>query len=173
MSFIRPEAAANLFRWREALIGLAVLALGAWWALTLNGILSWVGMAFCVAGLVLTVTGLQRGRFRSNTGGPGIVQIDEGRVTYFGPLTGGSIDLSEMTELALDPTGQPAHWRLSQPGQPQLFIPVSATGNDALFDAFSSLPGLRSETLVAAANNKLTIPTRIWVRHETLAKLRG
>lgn len=167
MSFIRPEAAASLARWREALLGLGVLALGAWWALALGGILFWIGLVLCVGGIALAVTGLQRGRFRSASGGPGIVQIDEGRVTYFGPLTGGSIDLAEMTELALDPTGQPAHWRLSQPGRPQLFIPISATGNDALFDAFSSLPGLKSETLIAAMHTKTDMPTRIWHRQRT------
>ncbi len=164
MSFIRPEAAQSLKRWRETLIGLVVIALGGWWALGLNGILSWVGLILLPIGASLTITGIQRGRFRSKTGGPGMVQIDEGRVTYFGPLTGGSIDLAEMTELTLDPTGQPAHWCLSQPGQPKLFIPVSASGNDTLFDAFSSLPGLRSETLVAAIRTTSDIPVRLWHR---------
>ncbi len=164
MSFVRPEASRQLKRWREALIGLGVLMVGAWWAIAFNGIVSWVGTALCVAGVVLAITGVQRGRFRSNTGGPGLVQIDEGRVTYFGPLTGGSIDLAEMSDLAFDPTGEPAHWRLSQPGQPQLFIPISAAGNDLLFDAFSTLPGLRSDALISAQRGTSKEIRHIWTR---------
>ena len=38
MSFIRPEAAQSLTRWRELLIGAGVLALAAWWAFAFIGI---------------------------------------------------------------------------------------------------------------------------------------
>ena len=167
MSFIRPEATASLARWREALIGLGVLAIGVWWVIVLNGLLYWIGLVLCLAGLALTLTGLQRGRFRASTGGPGLLKIDEGRITYFGPLTGGSIDLAEMTELAFDPTGHPAHWRLTQPGQADLFIPVSVSDNDALFDAFSSLPRLRADHLIAALQTPTNKPVQIWQRQNT------
>ena len=41
---IRPGARAALSQWREALIGLAVLALGVYWGFfTGGGLLHWIG----------------------------------------------------------------------------------------------------------------------------------
>lgn len=162
MSFIRPEAAQSLARWRELLIGAGVLALAAWWAFSFIGILSWVGYALLPIGAALAVVGLQRGRFRGASGGPGMVQVDEGRVTYFGPLTGGTADLAELTRLTLDRGAKPAHWGLHQPGQPPLMIPVNAAGADALFDAFSTLPGLRTQKMLAGLSSQDTGILTVW-----------
>lgn len=163
MSFIRPEAAQSLIRWREVLIGAAVLALGAWWALALSGILSWVGYVLLPIGAALGVVGVQRARFRNTgSGGPGMVQIDEGRVTYFGPLTGGTVDLADMTSLTIEPSAKPAHWGLHQPGQPALMIPTTAEGADALFDAFATLPGLRVQKMLAALSSQSRETITVW-----------
>jgi hypothetical protein len=44
MSFIRPELRAAILRWREALIGAAVLLLGVYWVLGVRpGLLTWIG----------------------------------------------------------------------------------------------------------------------------------
>ncbi|MFN3207822.1 MAG: hypothetical protein ACE369_02245 [Roseovarius sp.] len=162
MSFIRPDATASLTRWREVLIAAAVLALGAWWATGFVGILSWVGYALLPLGAALGFIGLQRARFRRASGGPGIVQVDEGRVTYFGPLTGGTADLAEMTRLTLDHGARPAHWGLHRPGQPALMIPVTAQGSDALFDAFATLPGLRVQKMLAALSSQDRETVTVW-----------
>ncbi len=162
MSFIRPEAAQSLARWREVLIGAGVLALGAWWALGFIGILSWVGWALLPIGAALGFIGLQRARFRGATGGPGLVQVDEGRITYFGPLTGGTADLSDLTRLTLDRAARPAHWGLHQPGQPALMIPTTAEGADALFDAFTRLPGLRTQKMLTALSSPGRDTVTIW-----------
>ena len=37
---------------------------------------------------------------------------------------------------------------LVQPGQPPLQIPLTATGAEALFDAFATLPGIRTERML-------------------------
>lgn len=86
MSFVRPEARAALWRWREVLVGLVVAAIGLWWALAAHGLVQWVGGAVLLTGLALILLGIQRGRFRTGTGGPGVVRVDEGLITYFGPL---------------------------------------------------------------------------------------
>ena len=39
MSFIRPEAAAEMNRWREVLYGGAILALGLFWIFGSRGLL--------------------------------------------------------------------------------------------------------------------------------------
>ncbi|MFU8863993.1 MAG: hypothetical protein ACNA7O_08760 [Rhodobacterales bacterium] len=152
MSFIRDDAMALLQRWRGVLIGLGVAALGLWWVLTSTGLLGWLGWVVILAGGALAFTGVQRLRFaagRSATDpGPGVVTITEGQVTYFGPLTGGVVAMSELARLEIDHSGRPAHWHLHQTGQPTLSIPLTATNAGALFDVFATLPGLSTERLL-------------------------
>ncbi len=162
MSFVRPEARQIIWRWREVFVALAVLLLGLYWALSGAEILGWLGYGIAALGGVLLITGLQRGRFRGPQGGPGVVHVDEGQVAYFGPLTGGVVALREMSALRIDPRGKPAHWVLSQPGQSDLQIPMNATGADALFDAFASLPGIRTEKMLAEMKNTTGHPVVIW-----------
>jgi len=165
MNFIRPEAAAAMLRWREAFVGALVLAVGAWWSFGLEGLMIWIGRAAMLAGTALIVLGIQRGRFRAPGGGPGMVRVDEGQITYFGPLTGGAVALSELTRLEIDRTGDPVHWRLVQPGAPPLMIPVTAEGAETLFDAFASLPGLRTGRMLTELNRAVPGHVLIWQRN--------
>ena len=164
MTFVRPEARQAIWRWREVLVALGVLALGAYWAFGTGALLHWLGYVVLVAGVVLLVTGLQRGRFRGSKGGPGVVHVDEGAVAYFGPLTGGAVALRELTAVMLDPGGKPPHWVLSQPGQADLYIPLNAEGAEALFDAFASLPGIKTEKMLAEMKRDHGQPVMIWQR---------
>lgn len=164
MSFLRPGAMAALRRWRDALAGVALLALGLWWVWAATGALHGLGYAAAGIGAALVWLGLQRARFGAGGGGPGVVRVDEGRIVYFGPLTGGAVALADLSALWLDPAGRPAHWILCQPGQPDLQIPVNAEGADALLDAFASLPGLRSGRIVAHVNRLPERATRVWQR---------
>lgn len=164
MSFVRPEARAALWRWREVLVGAGMGALGLWWILGPGGLLGWIGAVLAVTGLALAVIGMQRNRFRTPGQGPGVVQVDEGRIAYFGPLEGGVVALSELDLLALDPTARPPCWLLQQPGSEQLRIPVNAEGADRLFDTFATLPGIRTSRLLAELESGGTIPVVIWQR---------
>jgi len=171
MSFIRPEVATLLHRWRGILIGAAVALLGLWWVLTSTGLLGWIGWAVIAAGLALAFTGFQRLRFASGRGGPGVVSITEGQVAYFGPLTGGVVALSELSRLDIDHSGTPAHWRLHQPGQPMLAIPVTAENAEALFDIFAALPGLSMERLLSQMHPQGAQVAVIWQRDAPPARL--
>lgn len=164
MSFFRPEARAAVLRWREALIGLGVVLLGLWMVLGPGFLVGLLGYAVLVGGGILIWLGIQRGRFRSADGGAGAVQVDEGQVTYFGPLTGGTVALRELESLTLDGAMFPAHWRLTQKGQPPLFIPVNAAGADALFDAFAILPGLKTERMLSTLRANPHQAVLIWSR---------
>ena len=164
MSFIRPEAKLALWRWREVLIAAAVLLVGLSWVSGPGGILGWLGWVLIAASMALAVVGVQRTRFRTGAGGPGLVTIDEGQITYLGPLTGGIVAAREIERIALDPTSSPAHWVLDQPGQPTLHIPVNAEGAEALFDVFSALPGLKTEQMLSELNGGATHPVVIWER---------
>ena len=139
-----------------------MLVLGFWWAFfTGGGLLHWIGYALLLAGIALIATGLQKARFRTGQDGPGIVHVVEGRITYFGPLTGGVADLGGLRALTLDPTAHPPHWLLHQSGQTPLAIPLGAEGADALFDAFAALPGIRTERMLRAMKTADS-PVTIW-----------
>jgi len=150
--FLRPEARAFVWRWREVFGGALVALLGLWWILGPGLLLGYIGYLLLAAGCVFIWLGIQRTRFRGPDGGAGAVQVDEGQITYFGPLTGGTVALRELQRLSLERSLFPAHWKLDQHGQPPLLIPVNAAGSEALFDAFATLPGLRTERMLAELN---------------------
>ncbi|SHI95004.1 hypothetical protein SAMN05444000_10424 [Shimia gijangensis] len=164
MSFIRPEARAAMLRWRETMLGLLVVLLGLYWA-TGFGILKWVGVALLVAGTGFVLAGVQRARFRGAQGGPGVVQVDERQITYFGPLDGGAVAIDDLSGVSLDARSDPPMWVLRQPGHPELHIPVNAKGTDALFDAFAALPGIRTEHMLTQLKQKPDHPVVIWTKH--------
>ena len=164
MSFIRPEAAAGLNRWREVLYGGVVLLVGLFWVLGSRGLLHLLGYPVVFLALVLIWVGIQRARFRTASDGAGAVQVDEGRIAYFGPLTGGAVALADLERLTLVRSLKPAHWRLDSPQQESLLIPVNAAGSEALFDAFATLQGLQTERMLAELNGAGDQPVVIWDR---------
>ncbi len=93
----------------------------------------------------------------------GVVQLDEGRLTYFGPLSGGSVVVREIVSVGIDPRHRPAHWVLDD-AEGRLFIPVDAEGVDALFDVFALLPGFDLGAVLAASERVGDIPTTLWRR---------
>ncbi|KNG94674.1 hypothetical protein [Pseudaestuariivita atlantica] len=169
MSFIRPEAAAALSRWAEALAGVALLALALGWLILGRGILPYVGAALAPLALAVIWLGVQRGRFRVGDGGPGTVQVAEGEIAYFGPLTGGVRRLRGLRAVILDPTAHPPSWVLQAAGEDDLSIPLDADGAEALFDAFAVLPGLKTGHMLRALETRPDHPVVIW--HEPPARL--
>ena len=161
--FIRPELRAAIKRWHECLIGagLLMLALMFWRA---GGLLSYLAPFVVFGALGLVWIGFQRGRFRGTGIGVGTVQVVEGQITYFGPQSGGAVAVAELERLTLDGTAHPPHWRLTQEGLPELAIPVDAHGADALFDAFSRLPGLRTERMLSELSGNADQAVVIWER---------
>ncbi|MDR7123791.1 hypothetical protein [Pseudotabrizicola sp. 4114] len=147
---IRPEVQAALWRWREVALGAVVLALGLW-LIRLGGyLLVPLGAVVGLAGVALAVLAWRRLRFVAAGEAPGVVQVDEGQVSYMGPQVGGFVSLRDLVELRLIGIRGRRLWRLKQADGQALLIPVEAAGAEALFDAFSSLPGLSSAGLVAA-----------------------
>lgn len=164
MSFLRPEVAALLRRWAEVIAAAVVMALGLWIAAHPGPVVQGFGYVLAgLAGLAL-IPAIRRARFAADGQGPGIVQVIEGRILYMGPMTGGAVSIAELTSLALsrDQAGQAA-WVLHEPGQ-VLTIPVDATGADALFDAFTTLPGLGGQRLLAARQGDQVGTWTLWRR---------
>ncbi|MDG1352292.1 MAG: hypothetical protein P8P70_03810 [Sulfitobacter sp.] len=162
--FFRPEAKAALWRWREVIVGSGLGLLGLWWIIGPGRLLLLPGWALVLAGGALCLVGVQRARFRGADDGPGAVQVDEGQISYFGPLTGGVVALNALERLTLDASMTPPHWRLDAPEQAGVLIPVNAAGSDALFDAFATLPGLRTERMLTEMRAKRGHAVVIWER---------
>lgn len=163
--FLRPQARAFLTRWREV-AGTLALALAGVWLFALGGwFYQGVGLLVGLAALLGAVIAVRRVRFQREVDQPGVVEIDEGQVRYFGPHGGGFAAIRELVEVELlTDTAQQRWWRLSEAGGNVLSIPIAATGADQLFDAFSSLPGLSQARLLQAMDGPVDRPITVWRR---------
>jgi len=150
MSLIRAELAASLRRWSEVLASLGLSGFGIWTLQSHDRFIQILGGAVIATGLGLALVAWRRIRFHRDTAAPGIVQVVEGQISYFGPETGGFVGISQMVELHLVDHGKT--WRLVTPEE-ALQIPVAAQGSDALFDAFAQLNGLRMAEVLAALDH--------------------
>jgi len=164
---IRPELRAALRRWREALAGAAVGLVAAWAWVAGMGIVPWLAVPLGVAGAALVWTGVVRGQLRGPGTGPGVVDMTEGQLAYFGPLDGGVVALDQLEVIALDTTGTPRHWVLEAAGAPPLHIPVTAKGADTLIDAFVALPGFRMGHAVSLRQTGRGLRRVVWRRTAT------
>jgi len=161
--FLRPEVRAFFRRWREPLVAAGLGALGLWWALTEYGLLLWIGWLLMAGSAALAYAALQRLRFARGGGGAGIVTIDERRVVYFGPYSGGVADLDALLRLELEPSpGGPAQWVLTCDTGERVEIPVDAEGADRLFDLFAALPGLRLSVLLSTLEHPPEATVVLW-----------
>lgn len=158
--------------WRGVLAGGGVAAAGLLVALATFGLTRALGLVLLLLGLALAWTARQRMRWGRGGGGPGVVQVDERRLAYWGPLTGGVIDMDDLRRLDLDPTGRPAHWVLWGPGGQRVEVPVTAAGAERLLDLFAALPGLPVERLLAARAAGGDAPVTVWRRDAHLEVVR-
>ncbi len=158
MNLIRPELLRWLGRWGEsvgagalAMIGLLLL----WRGLErYNWMTQAIGVGLLALGAAAFWASYQRSRFSAHRHGPGLVEITERRISYLTPAGGGSVDIAAMTRLELRSTLEFGRvWVLKQSEGPTLFVPVSATGAENLFDAFSALPGIETAKLISALNS--------------------
>lgn len=92
----------------------------------------------------------RRRRFAGQGEAPGLVEVDEGRISYFAPAMGGSVSLSDLAEIRLLRLRGRTVWRLKQADGQALLIPADTAGGTALFDAFASLPGIDLDAVVGA-----------------------
>ncbi len=168
--FFRPEAITALTRWREVLMALAIILIGLWIALRPGGVIvTGFGYVLIALGAAFMVPALRRARFMTGTDGPGAVEVDEGRILYMGPQTGGTMALDDLRVLSVRRDGgDQVTWVLADATQ-LLVIPVHAAGADALFDAFAALPGLNVERLIRAVQSRTKGSQRLWSRDTPLA----
>ncbi len=160
---MRPEIKAMLWRWREVIIALVFVALLAWWATSSYGVMRYITWTLTGIAVIFAFAAVQRARFAQGGGGFGAVEVDEGVVSFFSPLTGGQVEIAALSEVQLipGPKGH-AHWHLAAPGQAPLIIPVNAHNADALFDVFVGLEGLETEKMLRVMKTHPSHPVVIW-----------
>lgn len=150
MSFIRPDLQASLVRFREVIAAAALAGFGAWVATRGGWLLTPLGLALIALGAGWAVLTLRRLRFQQDGEAPGIVRVTEAQIAYMGPRIGGFIGLPDLIEIRLLSWRGRRVWKLRSATGEVLHIPVEAFGAEALFDAFAGLPGMDSAALVAA-----------------------
>lgn len=163
--FLRPEVRALLYRWREVLLAGALLLWGLWWVLTGTGITTWLGYIFSLIGIGWGVAAMQRARFAQGDDGPGVVQIRERRLAYFGPLDGGIMDVADLSRLEIDPTSHPdPSWILTSIEGQVLAIPINAKGAEGLFDVFAALPDIKTHVVLDVLSHTPDARVTVWSR---------
>lgn len=155
---IRPEAVALLYRWREVIFAALALLASVWVGTRGGPILGVLGLGGAALAVGWAVSGWRRLRFAQDIAAPGLVEVVEGEVRFFGPTLGGAISLADLTELRLITLRGRRIWRLKQRDGQALLIPVDAAGAEALYDAFTTLPGLDMTALLAALTPATTGP---------------
>lgn len=146
---IRAEAWAFLHRWREVAFGFCIASVGLW-LFGLGGfVLGPLGLGVIALGAGLALTGWRRLRFAQEVAAPGVVEVIEGEVRFFGPTFGGALSLADLTEIRLMTMRGRRLWRLKQSDGQVLLIPIDAAGAAGLYDAFATLPGMDMPALLA------------------------
>lgn len=147
---IRPGITAFLRNHFESLFALAVLCVAIWTTSRGGWIMTGVGFVVGLAATGLAIGAMRRERFQLAPNAPGLVEVDEAQVAYFGPDGGGFVSIRELVEIRrVDIRGR-AHWRLKQADGQALLIPVAAEGAAQLYDAFVTLPGIDLGAFTAA-----------------------
>lgn len=162
--FFRKDATDRLRRWREPLIAAVLVAVGLWIAASPGPIAQGFGWVLALVAAVALVPAIRRARFTASGDAPGVVQVDERRILYMGPTHGGTVAIDELDQVSLRrmEDGRAA-WVLVE-GATLLVIPAEARGAEALFDAFTALPGLSAQAILAARDMPQPGTTRLWTR---------
>ncbi|WP_296417042.1 hypothetical protein [Pseudooctadecabacter sp.] len=157
---IRAEVKTLAWKWREVLFAAGVAGLGLWWGSASFGVMQWLGYGVAAVAVMLGIAAAQKVRFRGDSDGPGVVVLDERRVTYLGPEDGGVADLDLMVQL--DVTPAPA-WRLINADGHYIDIPTDAKGVEVLFDAFTALPGLSTQHMLSVLQRTKPARMTVWM----------
>lgn len=174
--FLRPEAITVLLRWREAIIGGAVIAGGLYGAAAAMGITFYLSLLALPIGAALVWEGVYRARLPEGGYGPGVVEVDERQITFFGPRGGGAVSVDALTRVEIVMTDRGAFaddlfWVLHVDDAPPLTIPGDAVGAGQLYDALLALPGLDPGRILAATRDPTPRTSVIWRRRAARLRL--
>ena len=137
---------------------------------------SWVGVVLLTIGAFacLALVGVVERAllsWRGRKGGPGIVKIEEGRISYFGPDTGAVLALDALVSVDIvttsaGPMGDDLFWVVTDETGQMIAIPGGAEGADQLLDRLGSLPGFSHRQVVSAMGSTEDARFQIWRRNK-------
>lgn len=161
---IRPE----LRQWAEPAAALLVMA-GAIWLGFLGGwFFAALGLAGAFVAAIWLLDSLRRRRFRRQIAAPGLVELDEGAIRYYGARElGGQIALRDLVEIRLIRVSGQVCWRLRSADGQALLVPVDAAGAERMADAFAALPAMnmgRMAAAMAAVDGDMPGMQTLWTR---------
>jgi len=164
---IRPELVQGFVRWREVILGGALVLLGLWLFNRGGVFYPVVGFLAGLVGVGLALAAWRRLRFPAGKGGVGVVEVDERQITYFGPQSGGAVSIESLVRVEIHTRpkglfGPNLHWEFTCDGEPSLIVPGGARGVEALFDALSALPGADYSKAAEAARSEQNETFVIW-----------
>lgn len=171
MNFLRPEVRLLLQKWSEPLVMAAVLLVGVLLYLrgnaTANAVLVVIAFVVIAAAGAMLILALRRVRLRGDLHAAGVVEVQERKITYFGPDDGGVVSLDELRRIDIVsarslPFVDNLTWRLSDNEGAALNIPVGAQGTDIMIDNFSVLNGVNYDLIVKAMAAKDDAVFTIW-----------
>ncbi|SDE77518.1 hypothetical protein PUH89_01990 [Rhodobacter capsulatus] len=163
---IRPELRAHLTRQREAYVAGLTLAASLWVATRGGWFLAALGLCLAALAAGWLVLALRRARFARPVSDPGVVDLDEGRIGYWGTgggMLGGTMALEDLVEIRLLLLKDSQFWRLKSRDGQALLVPVAAAGSEKLFDAFAGLPGIDMGAMAAALDRRISAQS-LWRR---------
>ena len=166
MSFLRPEAVAFLTRWKETIVFSLMLAFAL--SLMLRGFFGdriWLlaqGAVLAIPACALLVFAVTKARLRGATTAPGVVEIDEGKLTYWSDFVGGSVALSEVSRISLTRKFGATFWLVESMMEAPLEIPTNAKGGDRLVEVIATLPGANVEKIARALRQPDSRAIVIW-----------
>lgn len=174
--FVRPELAATFARYREAGIGAGLALAGLYGMATQHGLAFYLSLLALPAGLALLWEGVQRARLPSGGTGPGVVEVDERQITYFGPDGGMAVSVDALIRVEvvtndLGPFASDLFWVFHSEGAPPLVVPGDAAGADQIHDALTALPGMDFRRVAQAAGSVSPGSFVVWQRPGALRRL--
>ena len=169
MSLVRPEARAVLHRWGESAVagGLAAICVAEAVTLIRRGdIVGWFAALAAVLALFWLRSAVARALARRSGDAPGIVEVREREIRYFGPITGGIIELDALAriEVFVPAPGMDPLWRLSGGDGRVLVIPLAAKGAEDLMGAFAALRNFSEMAAVSALRRAEPGRHPVWQR---------
>ncbi|MFT6774613.1 MAG: hypothetical protein ACJA1L_002327 [Paracoccaceae bacterium] len=166
------RARAILSRWAETAAAGAITAAALAYGVDAVSVGAWGGWALLALAIPLALW-LRLAAIRAismrNGLGAGVAMVDERRVTYMGPETGGALSLDTLRAVDIE-SGDAPTWILREEGGPTLRIPAGADGADLLPEALAALPGFSEPKALRAlaASGRAIHP--IWRRPAPAAK---
>ncbi len=151
-------------------VGLAILFLLEGMGL-MNGPVGWIvfGVAAFILWRLVRSAYLEQVLRSAGTEGPGLVDVDERRIAYFGPAGGGGVSIDALTRVEIrtadtGPFEEDVHWAFHVEGQPgpALMIPNGAVGAERLLTALSALPGFDNDAVIRAMGSTADAVFLIW-----------